>query len=186
VVAAAETYLGAIADDVIELLLRSYLLLPLAGLYAFPKRQGFCLGAVLAAVILAELWARHSNSEIRPLVFVSSVLLAVAVPVALLVHAVWYSRLRKFIIAALAVLLGYFVFYATVIYQGEAYLNPDDYCWEAERGAGPCEPSPWLLAPIAVGLPAVVPIAVGSVPVSFAIFWYGWRRRRAARASRSV
>lgn len=185
-VAAAEAFLSAAVDDVVELLLRGYLLLPLAGLYAFPKRQGFCLGAVVAAVISAELWARHSNSELKPLVFILSVLLAVAVPVALLVHAGWHTRLRKFIVAALVVLLGYFAFYASVIYQGEAYLNPDDYCWEAERGAGPCEPSPWLLAPIAVGLPAAVLVVVGAVPIALVMLWYGWRRRRAERIARSA
>jgi hypothetical protein len=174
------------AGDVIELLLRSYLLLPLAGLYAFPKHQGFWLGAVLAMAILAELWARHSNSELKALVLVSSMLLAVAAPVALFVRALWKSRARKFIVAALVVLLGYFALYTSTIYQGEAYLNPDDYCWKAEIAVGPCEPSPWLLAPTAIGLPAFVLVIVGSVPMSLVLLWYGWKRRRAERIARSA
>lgn len=174
------------AVDVIELLLRSYLLLPLAGFYAFPKRQGLWLGAVLVAAISAELWARHSNSELKPLVLVSSALLAVAAPVALFVRALCRSRARKFIVAALVVLSGYFALYTSTIYQGEAYLNPDDYCWKAEIAAGPCEPSPWLLAPAAIGLPAFVLIIVGSVPMSLVMLWYGWRRRRAERIARSA
>ena len=133
-----------------------------------------------------SFWGKGSDSELVPLVFVSAMLLAVVAPVALLARAVWRSRLRKWIIVALVVLLGYFVLYTSAIYQGEAYLNPDDYCWKAEIAVGPCEPSPWLLAPIAVGLPAMMLVVVGSIPMAFALLWYGWKRRKAERAARSA
>jgi len=167
-------------------LLRGYLLLPLAGFYAFPKRQSLWLVPIFVAPIAAELWSIRSDSELEPLVFVSAVLLAVAAPLVLLVRAVWRSRLRKIIIVALVVLLGYFVLYTSAIYQGEAYLNPDDYCWKAEIALGPCEPSPWLLAPIAVGLPAMMLVVVGSIPMAFALLWYGRKRRKAERVARSA
>jgi hypothetical protein len=186
VVAATETFFPAVVDDIIGLLLRGYLLLPLAGFYAFPKRQSLWLVPIFAAPIAAELWGSRSESELVPLAFISAMLLAIAAPVALLVHAVWRSRLRKFIIVALVVLLGYFVLYTSAIYRGEAYLNPDDYCWKAEIALGPCAPSPWLLAPIAVGLPAMMLVVVGSIPMAVALLWYGWKRRKAERIARSA
>jgi hypothetical protein len=113
-------------------------------------------------------------------------LLAVTVPVGMLVHGLWHSRLKKWVIVILVLVLGYLGFMATIFYVGEADLHPDEYCWKADREAGSCEPSPWLLAPIAIGLPAMMVVIVGAIPLTVALLLFGWKRRKAERMARSV
>jgi hypothetical protein len=174
------------AGDVIDLLLGSYLLLPLAALYAFPKRQSVWLVPVFAAPIAVAFWGSRVQSELEPLVFVSVALAAVTVPVVMLVRGLSQSRLKKWLIVTIVLVLGCFGFMATVFYVGEADLHPDEYCWRADRGAGPCQPSPWLLGPSAIAAPTIMLVIVGSVPVSLLLLWYGWKRRRAERTARSA
>lgn len=185
-VAATETFFSPVLQEIVGLLFRGYLLLPLAGLYAFPKRQSVWLVPVFAAPIALEFWSSRVEWELEPLVFMPAVLLAVTVPLVMLVRGLWRSRLKKWVIVTIILVLGYFAFTATIFYVGEADLHPDEYCREADRGAGPCEPSPWLLGPSAIAGPTMMLVIVGSVPMSLVLLWYGWRRRRAERIARSA
>jgi hypothetical protein len=162
----------------------AFLLIPVASLYALPRRYAAWLVSLIALSVGLVAWRQRVDSELLEL-GVLAVLPALAfAPVACAIVDGWRRCRFKALLALLIVLaLGYWAFMTTVIYRGEGYLSPDEYCWESALAAGSCEPSPLKLAVSALVFAATPFLVFGGIPAIVALLWYGRARRRRLAAS---
>lgn len=159
----------------------AFLLIPVAGLYALPRRHAAWLVPLIALSVGAVAWNRRVDSELFALAVMAVVLASAFAPIACVIVDGWRRfRFKRLLALLIALLLGYWAFMTTVIYQGEQYLSPDEYCWESERAAGACEPSPVKLAVTALVYAASPLLIFGGSPAVIALLWYGRARRRAS------
>lgn len=164
-----------------------YLAVPLAGLWAFPRRRWIWMLLLIpfGAISLTAL----SLSELDSLsAFSVPAALLVLVPILIAIMDHWVAlRMNTLFWFILVMCLVPLARVALLSVMGEAWFNRDGYyCWDiAELAHGECRLNPWLLAEAGLAYAAVAISFYGSIPAAVGLLILGWQRRRTIAPARS-